>query len=369
VPDSKIMPGPQQGQEDRKKWDGLADGLVNQLNPLAISDWDQRVKLNPHSTFFHGAAWARVLVETYGYQPLYLTTVRNGTGSGLLPLMEVNSWLTGKRGVGLPFTDECEPLAADQAGFQKLHQSALELARSRQWKSVEYRGGQAFFAGTPPSLCHYTHRVKLSRDAQALFAGLEGGVRRAIRKAEKETVQIEVSRDLAAVKVFYQLLVKTRRRHGLPPQPFRLFHNIYRHILSQNMGVVVVARKGHTPIGAAVFFQWADEVIYKYGASDERFQHLRPNNLVMWEAIKWHGGHGLQTLNLGRTSLANSGLRRFKLGWGAAEEKIAYYKFDLQHERFVVEQDETAGWYNQFFRSAPGFVSRLAGQVLYRHWA
>ena len=342
---------------------------VESLNPLRIADWDQQMAAHPRSRFFHGAAWARVLTETYDYAPVYLVKRRAGKVSGVLPLMEVDSWLTGRRGVGLPFTDECEPLCADGETFQGLFQSALKLGRERGWKYVECRGGESFFSGAPASLVHYTHCLKLSGTEAQQFAGLDGSVRRAIRKAENAGLKVEVSRELAAVKVFYSLLVKTRKRHGLPPQPFRLFRNIFRHILSQNMGVVIVARSGHTPVGAAVYFQWGDQAIYKYGASDERFQHLRGNNLVMWEAIKWATQQGLASLHLGRTSLGNPGLRKFKLGWGAEEGKIAYFKFDLRQQAFVAERDETEGWHNQVFRSAPGFISRLAGRLLYRHWA
>ena len=71
--------------------------------------------------------------------------------------------------------------------------------------------------------------------------------------------------------------------------------------------------------------------IYKYGASDETFQDLRGGNLVMWAAIKnFVRAGGAKHLDLGRTSLGNEGLRKFKLGWGAREEKIEYVKYDLR---------------------------------------
>ena len=339
------------------------------INPLQRADWDRQLAGHREATFFHTTAWARVLAETYGFTPMYLVAAGGDGFSGVLPLMEVDSWLTGRRGVGLPFTDECEPLGGDNETFQNLFQGALKLGRERRWKYVECRGGERFFPGAPPSLVHYTHCLNLSADEKSIFAGLYGPVRRAVRKAEKEGVTVEVSRDLAAVKFFYALLVKTRKRHGLPPQPFSFFENIYRHILRQNMGVVVLAHKAHTPLSAAVFLKRGDQAIYKYGASDERFQQWRGNNLVMWEAIKWCGRQGLRRLHLGRTSLGNAGLRKFKLGWGAEEGRIAYFKFDVRRGRFVVERDETEGWHNRAFRSAPALVSRLAGRLLYRHWA
>ena len=59
----------------------------------------------------------------------------------------------------------------------------------------------------------------------------------------------------------------------------------------------------------------------------------------MWEAIKRYAENGFSRLHLGRTSLANEGLRRFKLGLGAREEKIEYYKYDFRKESFVSDVD------------------------------
>ena len=194
-------------------------------------------------------------------------------------------------------------------------------------------------------------------------------MRRAIRKAEKSGVTVTVSQGLEAIKVFYLLQCKTRRKHGLPPQPFAFFQNIFQQILSKNLGMIAIASFQQRPVAASVYFQLGARAVYKYGASDKAFQHLRGANLVMWEAIKWHARHGAKTLHLGRTSIKNEGLRRFKLGWGAGEHKIEYVKYNLRESRFVTETDESTGWYNRTFNVLPMGLSRLIGAVLYRHYA
>jgi hypothetical protein len=343
--------------------------VVQRVNPSQHPDWDAQVKSHPNFSLFHSAAWAKVLESTYGYRPVYFTTSAGNNLQSLLPVMEVDSWLTGRRGIALPFTDDCEPFCPDGAVFKELFQGAVEFGKSRGWKYLESRGGRKFFDGTAASLSFYGHSLDLIPSEEKLFARLESSVRRAIRKAEKDGVTVEISQALGAMKVFYSLQCKTRKKHGLPPQPFSFFLNIHKHILSQNLGMVALASWRKTPIAASVYFQLGDRAIYKYGASDEAFQHLRGTNLVMWEAIKWHLRNGAKKLHLGRTSMANEGLRRFKLGWGAAEQKIEYVKYDLRNNRFVVDADESSGWHNQLFSVMPGFLSRMAGAALYRHWA
>lgn len=346
-------------------------GAVQPINPLQHPNWDGLIKRHPDFSFFHSSAWAKVLTETYAYAPAYFIGNETDTLGSLLPLMEVDSGLTGRRAIALPFTDDCEPFCPDSASFEKLFQTAIEFGKMRGWKYLECRGGRKFFDGVPASLSYYGHSLNLVSGEEQLFARLDSSVRRAIRKAEKDGVTVEISRGLAAVRIFYLLQCQTRKKHGLPPPPFSFFLNIHKYILSQNLGMVAVARDSYrqTPIAASVYFHLGDRAIYKYGASDEAFQHLRGSNLVMWEAIKWHLRQGMKKLHFGKTSMANEGLRKFKLGWGTEEKSIEYFKYDLRKEKFVTDSDEAFGWHNRIFQLLPGFVSRMVGNLLYRHWA
>jgi len=78
-------------------------------------------------------------------------------------------------------------------------------------------------------------------------------------------------------------------------------------------------------------------------------------------------GKGLETLHLGRTSLFHEGLRRFKTGFGAKEDTIAFCKYDFGADRFVHETDRVEGWFNRVFGRMPVFALRLAGKLLYPH--
>ncbi|HTV62053.1 MAG TPA: GNAT family N-acetyltransferase [Verrucomicrobiae bacterium] len=348
---------------------GPAAVTVRAVNPIDHPDWDALAAAHSNCSLFHTTAWAKTLVAAYGYAPVYLQAEEAGSVRSLLPLMEVNSWLTGRRGIALPFTDECEPLYRDTGSARLLMEEALELGKSRRWKSVEFRGGSELFPGVPASLSFYGHSLNLEGGEHRLFARLESSVRRAIRKAEKSGVTVTVSRELDAMETFFSLHCRTRRKHRLPPQPFAFFRNIYEHILSQNLGMIAVARCHNRPIAASVYFHRGARAIFKYGASDDAFQQLRGVNLVMWEAIKWLAREGVRTLHLGRTSIGNEGLRRFKLGWGAEEHRINYVKFDLHQGAFVTDTDEATGWHNRLFGALPQSISRMAGAALYRHCA
>ena len=108
------------------------------VDPLVDSGWDSAVASVPEASFFHGSLWARILTQTYGFSPLYLKT---GNTNGLLPLMEANSLITGRRGISLPFTDECDAVGENIHQFSRLYRAAICFLSTRKWRYFELRGG------------------------------------------------------------------------------------------------------------------------------------------------------------------------------------------------------------------------------------
>jgi Acetyltransferase (GNAT) domain len=347
----------------------FAGCTLSPVNPLGDDQWDSRLAGYASASFFHSSAWAAVLRDTYGFTPAYFLAKGADGSESLLPIMEVDSWLTGRRGVSLPFTDECTPLCSNSAHFPTLFGQVLDYAKTRDWGYLEFRGGKHLLPKADPSISFYGHRLDLNEGETSLFSKLEGSTRQAIRKAERSGLTLEFSRSLDSVQTFYGLFCKTRKRLGTPPQSYRYLRNIHRHVLEPDKGWVVIARLGQVPVAGAVFFHFGKTAIFKFGASDDRFQHLRANNFVMWEAIKHLSHKGFETLDFGRTSLAAEGLRRFKLGWGTTERKIDYVKFDLKKSTFVTSKDYSSGSHTRLFQILPVPLSRLIGATLYKHTA
>ena len=343
------------------------DAETKTVDPLGCSEWDARVASHPQSTIFHGAGWARVLRDTYGHRPFYIARQEGRRLAGLLPVMEVSSWLTARRGVSLPFTDFCPALKGAGCDQEDLFRKAMELGGQRRWKTFECRDFDAAWEGSRPSVSYYGHAIDLGVSRERLFQSCEASVRRGVRKAERMGVRVDFDVGEDSMRMFFALHCGTRRRHGLPPQPWRFFLNIQRFLLSLGQGFIATARWEGRPLAAAVFFHDERQALYKFGASDYAFQRLRPNNLLMWGAMNHCAERGLATLNLGRTSLSNAGLRRFKIGLGAIEEEIRYAKYDFSSKQFVRDVDRVEGWFNQVFAHLPLPVLRLSGVVLYPH--
>lgn len=348
------------------------------FSPLEVPDWDTQLVRFSGANVFHSAAWLRVLSKVYGLEPVFL---RESGGCGqqvILPLAEVRSWLTGRRGVCLPFADFCGPLISDSVNEASVlspdvWQAALDQGRKRGWRYIEIRGEPEVLLpdeAPVPSLQVLEHDIDLTVSPEQLQANLHSGMRRNIRKAEQGGLQFELRTDREAVLEYYGLHCLTRRnKHGLPPQPRRLFEQIATELIEKEAGFVVVARdaKSGRPVAGAVFLRWKDRAIYKYGASDDRYLDLRPNNLVLWKGILRCQELGCRHLSLGRTDQGHEGLRRFKKELGAQERAVNFYRYDLESERWSSERPLQEGWHNGVFRRLPLWANRLAGEVLYPH--
>src|SRR5688500_186095 len=137
------------------------------VDPLACgSRWDPLVLGHPEASVFHTSAWIRVLCQTYGYRPFCI--VREGVQPALFPAVEVDSFITGRRGICLPFTDSCSPLTAGEHDFKELWNSALEVGRNRRWRTLELRDCDER-SGFTPSLRFYSHGLSLAAGSSTIF--------------------------------------------------------------------------------------------------------------------------------------------------------------------------------------------------------
>src|SRR5579859_5722942 len=109
------------------------------VDPLQHPNWDALISRNPGTSVFHGTGWAQVLRNTYGHRPFYFCRIEDETILGLLPVMEVSSPWTGRKGVSLPFTDFCTTLHSARRDGEALHLAAMAHGQRRGWRFFECR--------------------------------------------------------------------------------------------------------------------------------------------------------------------------------------------------------------------------------------
>lgn len=344
---------------------------VYQIDPVNDIRWTELVEAHPASSIFHTKGWLEALRATYGYEPIAFTTNKpdQSLQNGLV-FAKVSSWLTGNRIVSLPFSDHCAPLLDDKETYSALMEFAVSQMKQRRWKYVEIRplsspGETERKTAFGPAETFAFHMIDLRPDLDALLRSFHKScVQRKLTKAEKEGLQYTVGRSEDLVESFYRLLLVTRRRHQLPPQPRVWFRNLVK-TLGENLEIHMVARDAK-PIATILTLRHKKTLVYKYGCSDSQYNKYGGTILLFWRAIQEAKAWGAEFFDLGRSETTNSGLIEFKGHWGAPLQEIHYYRYPARPP-----VADATGWKMRLLHNAcsrlPDPVLQSIGNVLYRH--
>lgn len=341
---------------------------LDPVDPMRYHNWNQLVLQNPDHSIFHTANWARVLCQSYGYRPFYFVYFRDNRLIVLLPFMEVKSLITGRRAISLPFTDYSDAIIDKAVSFSALFSQIVAQGQKLNWRSIQLRC-KGPGENVSPTVYYYRHTLYLEENEKSIFSKLRSNYRRKIRKATKNGIQVKVYHSFEAIQEYYRLHCLTRKRHGLPPQPFYFFRNIHLHIISKELGFVSLAIYKNKIIAGAIYFNFGDKIVYKYGASDPTHLNLSANYLVMWQTIQWSCRKGYKTFCFGKTDSDQIGLIQFKDGWGAEKKRLNYYKYNVKSGNFIETNQATKGTGYAIFRHLPMPFLKLTGCLLYKHFA
>lgn len=338
------------------------------IDPVADPDWLAFLERSPSAEVFHHPRWLELLRSQYGYE-LQACCVGNGHGiEAGIPVARIESRLTGRRLVSLPFSDVCSPAVAADAGPAALEALGPALAEEagRAGLDLTVRAPLPSAPGAFAEEGFVRHLLPLAGDPAEVEARYsKSQVKRGIKKARREGLKWERRTDRAALDAFYALHLETRRRLGVPTQPKRFIRR-FEDLFAADLGFVGLILDGERPIAAAVFLTYNGTVTYKYGASAADALGKRPNNLLFSEAIRWACESGFHTLDFGRTEIDNEGLRSFKRSWGAEEVELSYtHLADRAPSPGGGRRDRIV---STTIRRSPPLFGRLVGEALYRHF-
>jgi predicted N-acyltransferase len=285
----------------------------------------------------------------------------------------VESWLTGRRLVSLPFSDHCDPLVDQQEDLQVLLASLEEETQREKWRYIEMRpltpravATSLHVAATPYAF----HELDLRPDIGTIFENLhKDSIQRKIRRAEREKLCYEEGTSESLLDDFYRLVELTRRRHRLPPQPKKWFRNLVSCF--GDALKIRVARKDGQALAAILTVRYKDTLIYKYGGSDARYNKLGSMHLLYWRSIQEAKASGLQFFDFGRTDAGQFGLIKFKSRWGARESLLTYSRYapsgDSSHMFDVSRSKASSEPARGLLGYLPNRLVSVLGRALYKH--
>lgn len=352
----------------------LEPKLAHCIQPLRDPRWDAFLQVHPRASVFHSSAWLSALSRTYGYEPVAFTTTPDGQDlQNAMVFCRVESWLTGRRLVSLPFSDHCEPLVDTEDDLEVLT-AALEQEFTRErWRYLELRPLGPFKMVTR---LHHTdvpytfHQVDLGSDIDTLFRHChKNSTQRKIRRAEREGLTYSEGSTEALLDQFYELFTVTRKRHKLPPPPRKWFANLM-DCFCDALKIRVASHQGR-PIAAMLTIRYKETLVYKYGGCDSRFNHLGSMHFLFWKAIQDAKASGLRFFDLGRTDADQQGLITFKNRWGATQSVVTYSRYGVSEPCTHLFDLSAAKWKSRttkfMLAHLPLGALSTIGRVLYGH--
>ncbi len=342
---------------------------VYELDPLQDPRWNELVQRHPHGSVFHSTSWLQALRNTYGFDPVVISTsaphepVANG-----LVFCRVKSWLTGQRFVSVPFSDHCEPLVDSADELDYLLSALKRKGEEENCKYVEIRpvtrrpGSRTELT---PSFAYELHCLDLGKSEELLFRGFHKDcVQRKIRRAEREKLKYEEGTSEDLLQKFYRLLVMTRRRQYLPPQPQAWFHGLIA-TFGKDLKIRVASKDG-VAIASILTLSHKKSMIYKYGCSNSAFNRFGGMAMLFWKTIREAKENGCDELEMGRSDVDHRGLIAFKEHWGASGQLISYWTYPCEDTGLPDVWKRLA---RHIVPAVPDLALETVGRLLYRHIA
>jgi hypothetical protein len=327
--------------------------------------WINFVRNHEKATIFHSPVWAKILAHCYNRKVFVLADINNvGQVNAGIPVIENKNIIGEKSWVSLPYTDHCEPLFYGIEHLVEFTGNLNLLLQNNQKTQYELRWSYPDNLNLQTRKEYYHHKLSLSKDFEEVAVKIHAMHKRNAQIAIKRNVKIIIGTDSEHLAEFYKLHLITRRRKGVPVQPWHFFNHIGEDLLRKNLGFIMLAYQEERCLAAAIFLNWNKTMTYKFGASNPEDLNLRPNDLIFWNAIRWGCENGYSILDFGRTDIENIGLRDYKSRWGANESELYYCYAPVlpQHRPIWLEKI-----FAQIIMHSPQYVCRLSGELLYRY--
>jgi CelD/BcsL family acetyltransferase involved in cellulose biosynthesis len=354
-----------------------SDIRVLTIEEAESKGWNRLVADHPLGSVFQHTAFLKMIAATFGHTTPYCVSLLDGDEQcrGGLALFLVQSWLTGRRLVSIPFTFYADPMAGSPEEFARLFQMVRGLAEQQKASYIEIKALHSvdLLAGSrlmTPVYHHRTYYLDLTKGLDAIWQGLHrSSVKQKIRRAERNGITIRYAQSEPEVALFHRLLARNRRRLGLPPHRPEYFQNTWRYLVPVGLARFSLAYLGDELIGGLCTFLFRETAFLGYIAMEESLRCDGVGQCLFWNEIRVASEERRKIVDLGKTSPYAHGLVRFKENWGSImlEAPVFYYPRAMGVSSYDNEQRLAYRALRLFWRTLPSRWAAVPSRFLYRH--
>ena len=299
---------------------------IRHYNASDRSAWDRYVMKHPLSSLFHLSAWKEVVEGAFKHKSHYLIAEENVSGhariKGVLPLIEIKSFLFGHYVASIPFAEIGGILADNETIERSLLEKAISISEGARCDYLEIRSRDALEnRELLTKSLYYNFRREISSNHDENLKAIPRKSRAMVRKGIKNGLVSEMGHHLFSE--FYEMLSLNFHRLGTPVFSRSYLEKLLNKKDLKSNILIVRTREGETCAGVLTFFFKEDQVIPYYAGSDVTMRHLGPNDFMYWELMKYGADNGYKIFDYGR-SKEGTGSFSFKKHWGFKPTPLAY---------------------------------------------
>jgi hypothetical protein len=302
-------------------------GVVLQRLHAREIDWERLDALDDRNVF-QTREWLDFVEATQGAEPVVAEVRVAGRPVGFFTGLVASrfgirilgspfqGWATGYQGFNLfeevPRREAVSALV--DFAFGSLHCMHLEL-RDRPLNPADVEG-LGFVVQR-----RRTYELDLRAPEAEIWDGFKSTCRTAIRKAEKSGVVVERANDLEFADEYHAQLTDVFAKQSLPP-PYDvdLVRELVKRVGPTGRLLLLRARNSEGECIATGIYPGHGGMGYFWGgASWRQHQSLRPNELLMWSAIRYWRDQGAQIFDFG-------GAGDHKLKYGPVEVVVPLFR-------------------------------------------
>lgn len=255
-------------------------------------EWDAFVEETDGGEVFHTSAWLELCERYQGTKLLRLGFFDNNRLIAIFPLF-LRRYVILKVACS-PFLlgSPMGPVISKDAAVERLwdtfdaflvraHINFARVLLPPGWDAPPFQR-RGYVCVTKP-----THILDLTQGEEAIWKGMEGRCRKAIRKAEKSGVVVRFQEGTQVLDRYYEMAKALYERQGQQVHSVKPFYAaLLAGPMKERVRLAVASLEGKD-IAAAISLHYKGAVHAWDGVSDKAYNSYCPNNANQWFIIRW----------------------------------------------------------------------------------
>lgn len=143
-----------------------------------------------------------------------------------------------------------------------------------------------------------TLQINLEQSEEEILANMRKNTRYYIRRAKRDGVKTETSKELSDIGLLYKLQMETYKRHKFVPFSKEFFDKHFKAFLRDDQIVLIKAIYKEEVLALGMFVFYGDTAVYHYSGSSSKHPKIPASYAMLWQAIKEAKKRGCKIFDL-----------------------------------------------------------------------